>query len=59
MFSFTQQVIEHIQLSKLRERIVHLVTRRLKGELASCENCALSCENPNSVMTFEIDMEKV
>jgi hypothetical protein len=31
----------------------------LKGELSACENCALSCENPDSVMTFEIDMSKI
>lgn len=59
MFSFTQQVIENINLPVLKEKIENLVTRRLKGELSACENCALSCEDPDAVMTFDIDISKI
>jgi len=59
MFSFTQQVIEKIQLPVLKEKIEDLVTRRLKGELSACENCSLSCDDPDAVITFDINMSKI
>lgn len=59
MYSFVGVVIDKIQIAAVRERVGDLVSRRLKGELSACENCALSCENPDSVMTFEIDMSKI
>jgi Fe-S cluster assembly protein SufD len=59
MYSFAQEVINKIELPALSESIQDLVTRRLKGELSACENCSLSCENPDSAITFDIDMSKI
>ncbi|MBN2745339.1 MAG: Fe-S cluster assembly protein SufD [Bacteroidales bacterium] len=59
MFSFAGQVIDHIKIPAIKNRISELVSRRLKGELSACESCELNCENPDSVMTFEIDMSKI
>ena len=59
MFSFTQEVVNKIKLPILKERIEDLITRRLKGELSACENCALSCDDPDAVITFDIDISKI
>ncbi len=59
MYSFTGEVIDKIRLSALKETIQDLVTRRLKGELSACENCALSCDDPDAVITFDIDVSKI
>lgn len=59
MYSFVGQVISHISLPALKTRIEDLVTRRLKGELTACENCSLNCDDPDAVLTFEIDVSKI
>ena len=41
--AFITEVIEHIPLSSLRDRLLILVDRRLKGELSKCEGCKM-CE---------------
>jgi Fe-S cluster assembly protein SufD len=59
MFSFVGEVIDMIDIPALKERVSDLTSRRLKGELSACENCALSCEDPDKVVSFEIDMTKI
>jgi Fe-S cluster assembly protein SufD len=59
MFSFVGEVIDMIEIPALKERVSDLTSRRLKGELSACENCALSCEDPDKVVSFEIDMSKI
>ena len=39
MYAFANEVIGKITLEPLRERMIDLVDRRLKGELSRCENC--------------------
>jgi Fe-S cluster assembly protein SufD len=39
MYAFANEVIGKISLDPLRERMIELVDRRLKGELSRCENC--------------------
>jgi Fe-S cluster assembly protein SufD len=39
MYAFANEVIGKISLEPLRERMLDLVDRRLKGDLSRCENC--------------------
>jgi Fe-S cluster assembly protein SufD len=43
MFGFAHDVIGHIKIEPLRERIDELVNKRLRGELSRCHNCAMHC----------------
>ena len=43
MDAFTWDVISKIKQSALRERITDLVSKRLRGELSRCNNCAMHC----------------
>ncbi len=41
MFAFTADVIEHIRIDSLQDRIKSLVEKRLRGELGHCEGCKI------------------
>lgn len=41
MYGFTHEIINKIRIKSLRNRIADLVYKRLKGELAKCDNCSL------------------
>ncbi len=43
MFAFAREIISRIEVEPLRDRIDHLVDKRLRGELSRCENCAIHC----------------
>lgn len=43
MYAFTYEVISGIKQEALRERVEDLVSKRLRGELSKCDNCALNC----------------
>jgi Fe-S cluster assembly protein SufD len=43
MYAFAHEIIDHIKVKPLQERIDHLVEKRLRGELSRCENCAMKC----------------
>lgn len=43
MFAFAHEIIENIAVKPLRERIDDLVNKRLRGELARCQNCTIHC----------------
>jgi Fe-S cluster assembly protein SufD len=45
MFAFAHEVIEQIPVQPLKERMDHLVRRRLNGELPKCNECAFSGSN--------------
>jgi Fe-S cluster assembly protein SufD len=45
MQAFMGDVIEHVSIDGLRDRLRHLVERRLSGEHAACGDCAASCHN--------------
>lgn len=43
MYAFADDVISGIREEALRDRIANLVSRRLRGELSRCDNCAINC----------------
>ena len=43
MYAFADEIIGKIQVGLLRERIIELVDKRLRGELARCNNCDVRC----------------
>jgi len=43
MYAFADDVISAIDEEHIRSRISDLVSKRLRGELSRCNNCALSC----------------
>ena len=43
MFAFAHEIISLIEVEPLRDRIDHLVDKRLRGELSRCENCTMHC----------------
>jgi len=43
MFGFANDVIQKISIEPLRTRVDELVDKRLKGELARCNTCAMHC----------------
>jgi len=45
MDAFTWDVISKIKQPSLQERITDLVSKRLRGELSRCNNCAMHCED--------------
>lgn len=40
MYAFAAEISNHISIEALRERIDDMITRRLRGELSSCDTCA-------------------
>ncbi len=43
MYAFADEVISGIAHKALKDRIEDLVSKRLRGELARCNNCAVNC----------------
>jgi len=43
MYAFAYEVISQIKLPALRERIIELVDKRLRGDLSRCNNCKINC----------------
>lgn len=43
MYAFADDVISGIKQSVLHDRIEDLVSKRLRGELSRCDNCAINC----------------
>ena len=43
LYAFAHEVIEKIQVIPLKDRINHLVDKRLRGELSRCNNCSMAC----------------
>jgi Fe-S cluster assembly protein SufD len=44
MYAFAHAVLSEIKLEPLRERVVELVDKRLRGELTQCNNCKMKCQ---------------
>lgn len=59
MYAFTAEIVDKISLTALKDRIDDLVKKRLRGELAVCDQCVLHCKNQEKNYNFEIDMSKV
>lgn len=43
MYAFANEVIGKIKLPVLRERIIEMVDKRIRGELARCNHCNIRC----------------
>lgn len=43
MYAFADDVISGIREEALKKRVEDLVSRRLRGELARCDNCSVNC----------------
>ncbi|MDR4987524.1 MAG: Fe-S cluster assembly protein SufD [Bacteroidales bacterium] len=58
MIAFAGEVVEKISIVALKERMQHLVEKRLKGELSICDQCVLHCSTKEPTR-FNIDMSKI
>ncbi len=58
MYAFAVDVTGKISIPALRERIDHLIEKRLQGELSICDQCVLHCKDNNPI-NFEIDINKI
>lgn len=43
LYAFAFEVIDKIEVAPLKDRINHLVDKRLRGELSRCNNCSMTC----------------
>ena len=43
LYAFAYEVIDKIEVAPLKDRINHLVDKRLRGELSRCNNCSMTC----------------
>ncbi len=43
MYAFAYEVLSKIKTPALKERIIDLVDKRLRGELSRCNNCKMKC----------------
>ncbi|MCB2220306.1 MAG: Fe-S cluster assembly protein SufD [Bacteroidetes bacterium] len=59
MYAFAAEVINEISIAPLKDRIDDLVKKRLRGELAVCDQCVLHCKNQEKAYEFKIDMSKL
>jgi Fe-S cluster assembly protein SufD len=44
MSAFSYEVLHEIDIDPLKDRIMDLVEKRLRGELSRCNNCAIHCK---------------
>jgi Fe-S cluster assembly protein SufD len=45
LYAFALEVIDKVEVAPLKERIIDLVDKRLRGELSRCNNCSMACGN--------------
>jgi Fe-S cluster assembly protein SufD len=41
MFAFTREILDQIKIKPLKDRMIELIEKRLRGELTRCHNCVL------------------
>lgn len=46
MYAFCTEVLSKASIEELKDKLQDIIKRRLHGELTSCENCVLLCNNP-------------
>lgn len=59
MYAFAADIINHISIDPLRQRIDDMVKKRLRGELSVCDKCILHCGAPEKQYHFDIDLSKL
>jgi Fe-S cluster assembly protein SufD len=57
MYAFCNEVLSKASLQELKDKLQDIIKRRLHGELTSCENCVLVCNNPCESM--DVDITKI
>lgn len=58
MYAFANELVQRISIEPLRDRLDHMVEKRLKGELSICDQCVLHC-NSKEPTVFNIDISKL
>lgn len=58
LYAFAREIVQRISIEPLRERIDHMIDKRLKGELSICDQCVLHC-NSKEPTVFNIDVSKL
>jgi Fe-S cluster assembly protein SufD len=43
MYAFAYEVLSQIKIPTLKERVIELVEKRIRGELSRCNNCKMKC----------------
>jgi Fe-S cluster assembly protein SufD len=43
MYAFANEIVGKISIPVLKDRIIELVDKRLRGELSKCNNCDIRC----------------
>ena len=43
MYAFANEIVSRISIPILKDRIIELVEKRLRGELSRCNNCDIHC----------------
>ncbi|MBN1159137.1 MAG: Fe-S cluster assembly protein SufD [Bacteroidales bacterium] len=43
MYAFANEIVSEISVDILRERIIEMIDKRLRGELSRCNNCDIHC----------------
>ena len=43
LYAFAWEVIDHVSVKPLKDRISNLVNQRLRGELSRCNSCSMNC----------------
>ena len=59
MYAYAAEVVNHVKIPILKERIDDMVVKRLKGELTICDQCVLHCNEDSHHISFKIDMTKL
>ena len=59
MYAFAAEVINEITIQPLKDRMDDLVKKRLRGELAVCDQCVLHCKHQEKKYEFDIDISKL
>lgn len=58
LYAFAMDVVNHVKIEGLRERLDNMVSKRLSGELTICDQCVLHCSDEKH-LDFEIDLSKI
>ncbi|MDR1758268.1 MAG: Fe-S cluster assembly protein SufD [Bacteroidales bacterium] len=56
MHAFTKEITDTIDIHSLRDAMTELVEKRLRGELQSCQNCILCC-NDKKELPWQMDIK--
>jgi Fe-S cluster assembly protein SufD len=57
MHAFAKEILDKITISPLMDYTEELVRKRLRGEVISCTQCSMQCDN--KVIDFEINLPEI